>query len=366
MAWNTSTLKETIQRVENDFSVKFFGSASTLRRSVLKTLARVWGGSVQILSFYLGWIYDQCFAFSADGDQLDRHGQEIGVFRKPASFSSGQCDFTGVTGTILPQGTLFQTVQDKLEFATTTDLTIVAGVVSGLITAVSPGTEGNLDSGTVLELVSPIAGINDQATTDVISGGAEREADGAKFTTQDYRGRILFKKRNPPQGGALADYIIWATSVSPCTDNYVFPQIPEANSVTNVVANYNNNPPTMSVDEVQDVFDYLTDPVRKPVTADVRVSSVVVSNIIISADIRPLTTGTQASCDNELRALFKNEGTPASTVPFSQILSAMGGATGVQGVVITGITQDGSNVSDITLNLLQVATLEASFYSELV
>ena len=365
MAWTSPTLSELISRVESDLNTKFFGTAATLRRSVLKVLARVWAGVVYPLHLFLFWIYAQAFAHLADGDQLDRHGQEIGVFRKPATFANGLVLFTGTTGVVIPQGTLIQTVSDRVEYQTTQDVTLTGPTLVS-VTAIVAGSAGNQESGVPLELVSPIVGVDTVRTSGAISEGVEIEGD------EEYRARILYKKRNPPQGGADADYVIWATSVSPVTDCWVFPQYPEANSVTLRVANYNATPPVLSPSEVQDVVDYVTDRSRKPVTADVRVASVQVSAIVVRAQIRPYNTATMAAADTELRDLFSaraksqgEPGTPGTTIARSQVQNAISSATGVTGATITEILQDGVVVTDITLTINQVANLSGSSYTEL-
>lgn len=365
MAWTSPTLSELISRVESDLNTKFFGTAATLRRSVLKVLARVWAGVVYPLHLFLFWIYAQAFAHLADGDQLDRHGQEIGVFRKPATFANGLVIFPGATGVVIPQGTLIQTVSDRVEYQTTQDVTLTGPTLVS-VTAIVAGSAGNQESGVPLELVSPIVGVDTVRTSGAISEGAEIEGD------EEYRARILYKKRNPPQGGADADYVIWATSVSPVTDCWVFPQYPEANSVTLRVANYNASPPVLSPSEVQDVVDYVTDRSRKPVTADVRVASVQASAIVVRAQIRPFNTTTMAAADTELRDLFSarakpqgEPGTPGTSIARSQVQNAISSATGVTGAIITEILQDGVAVTDITLTINQVANLSGSSYTEL-
>lgn len=358
MAWNAPTLSELISRVENDFSVKFFGTAAPLRRGVLKTMARVWAGAVYLLHLFLSWIYDQAFAHLASGDQLDRHGQEVGIYRKPATFATGVAVFTGLNGTSIPQGTLLQSTEDPpVEYQTTAAVTISAGSATVQITAMEAGSAGNLDASSMLELVSPISGVSSVYTPEGISEGAETEAD------EPYRERILFKKRNPPQGGARADYVIWATSVPPVTAAWVFPNFPEANSVTIRVANYEADPPVLSASEVADVLEYVTDDTRRPVTADVRVASVIPSAIIVEAQLRPLTAQTQAAAMVELKDLFQREGVPASTLLRSQVQNAIAGATGVTGAAVTVINQDGTAVQDISLTFNQVATLQGAHFT---
>lgn len=365
MAWNRPTLGEIIARAEGDLSTKFLGSAAPLRRGVLKVLARVWAGAIYLQHLYLAWIYAQGFAHLADDDQLDRHGQEIGVYRKAPTYAFGVLSVTGTPAADIPQGTLYQT-PDGVEYQTTADATVGAGgTVSVTVTAVEAGQQGNQIAGTVLSLVTPVPGITATAPASAgLSGGSDLEGP------DDYRARILFRKRNPPQGGADADYVIWATSVPPVTDAWVYPNFPEANSVSLRVANFNASPPTLSSDEVAGVLAYLTDRRRKPVTADVRVASVVPSSVIVSAQLRPLTAATQAAATVELESLFNahgrltgESGTPGTTVARSQIQDALSRAAGVTGVRVVQVSQDDTIVEDVALSLDQVAVLGGAVYS---
>lgn len=361
MAWTRPTLGELVSRVENDFSVKFFGSAAPLRRGVLSVLARVWAGALYLLHLYLDWIYLQAFAHLASGDQLDRHGQEVGIYRKAAKFSAGVVTFTGTPGTAIPQGTLLQDATDATEYQTTTDAVIgSAGTVEVTVTALVAGEAGNRGAGTTLSLVSPITGVDSSATSSAgLSKGADLEAD------EPYRARILYRKRNPPQGGAAADYVEWATAVSPVTDAWIFPQFPETNSVSIRVANYETDPPLLTADEVADVLDYLNDRTRRPVTADVRVASVQASTVQVVAKIKPLTASVKAAATTELKDLFRREGIPASTIDGSAIQNAMASASGASGAVLVQMVQDGVVVDRLTLSMNQVPVLGTVTFSAL-
>lgn len=361
MAWTRPTLAELITRTENDFSVKFFGSAAPLRRGVLSVLARVWAGAVYLLHLYLGWIYDQAFAYLASGDQLDRHGVELGIYRKAAKFATGSVVFSGTPGTAIPQETLLQDPDDSTEYQTTADAVIGSdGTVAVVVTALVAGSAGNRDAGASLSLVSPITGADPTATSSAgLSKGTDLEAD------EPYRARILYRKRNPPQGGAEADYIEWAMAVSPVTDAWVFPQFPEANSVSVRVANYDASPPVLTADEVADVLEYLTDRTRRPVTADVRVASVQVSTVNVTARIKPFTAAVKAMATTELQDLFRREGVPASTIDGSAIQNAMASASGASGAVLVQLVQDGVVVDGLTLSMNQVPVLGAVTFSAL-
>jgi len=61
------------------------------------------------------------------------------------------------------------------------------------------------------------------ATFAVDSNGLMGGLDGEPYTTDlaNFRGRILFRKRNPPFGGSPADYVQWCTNVIGVTRVFV-------------------------------------------------------------------------------------------------------------------------------------------------
>lgn len=374
MAWTRPSLPELTSRIENDLNVRFFTTTGPLRRSALKILARVVAGGVYVVLLFVSWIYDQAFAHLADGDQLDRHGQEVGVFRKPAAYAKGFVNITGVAGTNIPQGTLFSAVTvdngvaTTWEYETTEFATVeVGGTVSVGVSAVQPGVGGNQPVGTVLEIVTPLADIEPTcAVTVALADGADKEAD------EPYRRRVLFRKHNPPQGGADADYVIWATTVSGVSDAWAFPNYPEANSVSVRIANFQADPPVCSPAVVANTLAYLTDRTRRPVTADVRVQSVAMVDITVSAQIRPNTASSRASVIAEIEAALSAEGrakgdpgAPGTTISLSRLQSAMASASGVDAAEIVQVTQAGSPVSEIALNINSIARLTGTTFSVL-
>jgi uncharacterized phage protein gp47/JayE len=203
-------------------------------------------------------------------------------------------------------------------------------------------------------------------TGETFIGGSDLEDPEA------YRARIWFKKKNPPQGGADPDYIEWATSVAPVTDAWIFPQFPEANSVSVRVANYDANPPTVASGDVAKVLAYLTDRKRKPVTADIRVLSVVISPITVAAAFRPFTAATRAAAEAALRDLFSSHGkdraepgAPGTTIAASQIQDTISGAAGILACTLGTMTQDAATVTQVSLSMNQVPALGAVTFTAL-
>lgn len=99
--------------------------------------------------------------------------------------------------------------QDGVRFHVTATSDPSAGKITVTVQADETGLSGNLTAGDVLTLISPVAGVNsDGVVADAgISGGADVESVAELLT------RLLYRKRNPPTGGALHDYVIWATEL---------------------------------------------------------------------------------------------------------------------------------------------------------
>ncbi|MFW1504105.1 baseplate J/gp47 family protein, partial [Vibrio parahaemolyticus] len=69
------------------------------------------------------------------------------------------------------------------------------------------GAAGNLAQGETLTLVSTVPGVQPNGISDGITGGADVESVSSVLE------RLLFRKRNPPMGGAVHDYVAWCREV---------------------------------------------------------------------------------------------------------------------------------------------------------
>ncbi|NQX60444.1 baseplate J/gp47 family protein [Paenibacillus qinlingensis] len=155
------------------------------------------------------------FAGTTFGSYLDLRCAERGVTRKEAMKAVGQVKFTGVVGTVVPQGTRVGTLADTL-LGTSSMMfeTLAAAVVdsSGYVmvsvSAVEGGSKGNVPSGAISLLITPIAGIMSVTNTAPMTGGAEVEKDDALLN------RYYAKVRSPGTSGNKADYLNWALDVA--------------------------------------------------------------------------------------------------------------------------------------------------------
>jgi len=369
MAWQSQTLAELIARVEQDFSARFFGTSAPLRRSVLKVLARVWAAIVFLLTLLLEWIYRNSFVHLCDPDQVPLHGIPIGIYQTPSQFASGPVKATGTIGETVDQGTIIQDIDGNLEYETVQDYDFDENGEAVLeITSLDGGTEYNQLADTIMEFQSSNPNWDTEVVVqeDGLAGGDDQE------DLEDERARILYKKQNPPQGGADADYVQRVTALPNITQAWVLGGYPQANNVQVVLADYDKveltppQPPTVADADVERAQESITDPTWKPVTAVPIASSCIPANVVVGARIRPNTSQNRDAANREIRALFIQTGTPNKSIPDETITAAITKVYSIEAAELDQLLQDDVPVEAVTLGFKGVAWLSGSTYGDLV
>ncbi len=181
---------------------------------------------------YQGYIAQELFP-DTTVDNLDRHAGIWGLTRLTASAATGQAVGAGTNGTIVPSGTV---ATDPLgnSYFTTAAATVSGGAVTANWTASTAGAQGNLVAGTVLTLLSPIAGLSPQsftvlgeasvagasgtvvpASVPMLDPAGNAYVSGASVTLAGTSGTITFGATSP--GGfslAAGTVLSFSTSVS--------------------------------------------------------------------------------------------------------------------------------------------------------
>lgn len=322
MPFQRPTLSELIARITADFVSRLALAGAVLRRSVIAVFARVEAAAVHGLYGYIEYLSRQFFADTAEDEWLLRKAALYGIYPQDAVPASGDIQFTisGANITI-PEGTVVQRT-DGVQFATTADLTIVAGSGTVEVEALVAGANGNTPSGAPVTLVSPITGVFSQAVV-----GASGIVDGSdQESVESVRERLLNRLRQPPHGGAAADYVTWAREVPGVTRAWVYPAWlgPGTVGVTFVTDGADPIIPTPTkVDEVQAYIDTV-----KPVTADVTVFAPEEFPVDITLSITPDNTAVRQAAEAEIADLFTRVGEPGATIYPSQISEAVSLAQG--------------------------------------
>ncbi|TKA91801.1 baseplate J/gp47 family protein [Guyparkeria sp. SB14A] len=351
MPFARPSLPTLIERNRADVESRLPGTEPRLRRSVLGALGRSVAGEMHGLYGYLDWLSRQIVPSTAEAEILERHASWWGIDRNPAAAATGNVEFSGSDGAIIPAGTTLQR-SDGIEYATDAEATISGGTATAAVTASAGGQDTSAVAGVSLQLTSPISGVQSSATvaSGGLTGGADEESD------DDLRDRLRKRVQQPPQGGAVSDYEQWALEVEGVTRVWVMPRWNGIGTVGVYFTRDDDAAIIPDAAEVQAVQDYLDD--LRPVTADVTAYAPTEAAQDMTIQLAPNDSATQAAVEAELADLFRREanvedGNGAGTILISHIREAISTATGETDHVLVSPT------SDITLNPGELATLGA-------
>lgn len=153
----------------------------------------------------------QCLVDYAIYPMIDYLGALVGVERLSAQYAVTTLQFTLsealAVDLLIPVSSLVATTDGLYSFATDTDLTIVAGSLTGTVmaTAETAGSEANdYAIGTITELLSTLSYIDSVSNVTVTSGGVNEETD------DQLRARIKLAPESFSVAGARNAYIYWA------------------------------------------------------------------------------------------------------------------------------------------------------------
>jgi len=328
MAFKVETLKEWGSRFRASFRAETPGSDAWLWPNVWGVLAKVLAQWAYLFDRRIKTALDQAFVSKATIDYLTRHGDELGMPRKQASYPEGAVRFTGTLGTSIPAGTIL-TRDDGATYATdATALVPAVGYIDVAVTGQATGPSGNALADTPLVMSPAIAAIT-ETVVDPKGIGRGSDIEGI----EDYRQRLLFRKRNPPHGGSESDYEMWALSVAGVTRAWAKGNAFREGTVAVWVmmddAYLDGIPQQADLDAVQAVFD-----LNKPATATAVAIAPNLDNIDITIkNLTPDTAEVRANVEAALIELFKQAPQPSlPDQPFSLRISwiwqAIANATG--------------------------------------
>lgn len=327
------TLSQLIARNEADFASRL-GIGPLLPRSVLAVLARQVAGGSHELHGHIEWLARNFFPDRAEGPELERWATILSLPRKAAAFAEGSAEISGGEGTAIAIGTLLRRA-DGERFETTAAATITGGVASLELRAVLAGLSGNTPAATVLRLVSPIAGVSSSAEVEIegLVGGLETETD------EELRARILQRLGEPPQGGAVRDYVRWALEVAGVTRAWAFQNYLGLGTV-GVAFTVDDDPsgPFPTPAQEAEVGAYIEE--RRPVTAQVFVFGPLPYMVDLTVELTPDDDATRSAVTLQLQDLLYRVGVPGGTVKLSHLREAISNAAGETDSVVLSPTAD--------------------------
>lgn len=322
MPFNRPTLSQIIDRVKQDLEAKLTNSSPVLRRSVVAVLSRVVAGASHVLHGHLDWLYKQLFPTLADEDNLLQWGSIWAVERKAASFTERNVLFTGSIGSVILAGAEVQRA-DGVIYIVDVGGTFVGPTLELKVIAEEAGENSNVDTGVILQVVEPIAGVQNECTvtaTDAIDGADQEDIEA-------YRARVLSRIANPPQGGTEADYEAWALEVAGVTRAWCTPLFLGPGTVGLAFVRDNDISIIPDAGEVAEVQAYIDE--RRPVTVDFTAYAPATQAVNFNIDLLANDTADiREAVEAELKDLFLREASPGGTILISRIREAISIAAG--------------------------------------
>jgi uncharacterized phage protein gp47/JayE len=321
MAFETPDLRSLITKTQADIEAELPGSNARLRRSNLNVLGRVQAGVAHGMYGFIREFLSQCLPWSKGF--LVRQWAEIWkVQARPAVAAERPATFTGANGSLIEADTRLQAV-DGREYATLADVTVIAGTAIVTVIAIEPGAAGNVDGGTVLSLVNPVAGVNADAT--VGAGGVTGiDAESVDSLYKRFEQRV----QSPPHGGSEDDYKSWALEVPGVTQAWVYTDLDGEDTIQVFFVRDDDASPIPDAAEVTAVQDYINAPNRKPLTAAMNVYAPVAKLIDFTVEVVPNTPAVRAAVEQELKDFVRRVATLGGTVIATQADEAISLAQG--------------------------------------
>ncbi|WP_050926342.1 baseplate J/gp47 family protein [Vibrio harveyi] len=327
MPFNVPTLRQLIESGLIDIEASLdtvlpkFGIEQALNAAV--------SGSMRDIYDYQTWIVRQIIPSTESEDQtiIDTARYE-GVIQKLASNASGSVTLVGSVPISIDT---VMTHSDGRLYRVTASNAPSGGSVTVDVEAEESGADGNLAQGETLTLVSTVPGVQPNGICDGITGGADTESVASVLE------RLLFRKRNPPMGGAVHDYVAWCREVAgvtrawaedlyqgPATVGYAFvfddrldilPTYQDQVAMANYI--YRHSDPATGTD------------VGRPGGIEAVYIPLQLKTTDLSINISPDTTELRQSVQSSIEGYFKTL-SPGSTLRLSSVRTAIGSVSGIE------------------------------------
>lgn len=317
-----------------DIEGKIGQTVPTLPKAFFRVLAMALAGVLALMYRFGAWVYDQIFVSTAAAEALARRGAEYGLTRNPAQAAVLTATVTGASDTVTQAGWLWQS--GGIVYEQQADVAIVAGTATITVECLTAGDVGNLANGATISLVTPQAGVDNDATiASTITTGEDEEG------LEVFRARIAFRQKNPPQGGAIPDYINWALEVPGIVKAFAYNTAPGVVTVYPLIALSGTRIPDGA--KIAEVDAYLEDEYRKPLCATVVTAAMTERTITptvtsVTPDNATLRAAIEAAWTAHLLGRFPkqyaDEALPTNVISLSGLLAEAMGA-GAQGIVAT-------------------------------
>ena len=327
MPYNVPTLKQLI----NSGVLDIEASIDTLlpKFSVERAVNTAFSSAVRDLYDFQSWIVRQIIPTSESEDQtiLDIARSE-GVVQKLAEAATGNVRFKGSTP--LPVNSEMSHSDGRVYLVTSSQEPVNGEVITQVV-AQEVGIAGNMALGETLTLISAVPGVESKGISNDISGGANLEP------ISEVLERLLYRKRNPPMGGAPHDYVAWCREVAGVTRAWCVDRYQGGSTVGYAFVFDNRDDILPTTTDYQNMADYIyrhKDPATNNdvgAPAGIEPVKMHISLLTTNMTIRliPDTSENRTAVEKSLKGLFKTL-SPGDTLLISSVRTAIGSQSDVQ------------------------------------
>lgn len=220
------TLKELYDEIIQDLQTEMGVTLNPFGKMFLRAQAAVQAAKLKLFYLQIGSVQKNLFADTAEpesmGGTLERIGR-LKINRNPFPATAGKYNVTVTTtgSAFIPTNTIFKSLESALNsgvlLITDQDYSIDPTNNEIELRALVPGLESKLNVNDGLSCTVPIVGITGEAVVQ-----AESVSPTAAESEEDYRQAIVDSYRLEPQGGAPADYILWAQDAPGVVRSYPY------------------------------------------------------------------------------------------------------------------------------------------------
>lgn len=318
------------------------------------------GIEIQTLQMQLDEALKNSFALFAEGDYMDYKLSEVGLERNLSTYNQRRLQIEADAGVEIPAGYVVSAVitddsGNPIEYTTDAAVSFTtSGALTVDLTAVEPGTQGNLATGTQFILMPPIAGVRVITDLGTTTSAVDDEDDEAAYS------RYEFRVQNPDTGGNKFDYETWAMEVDGVGAAKCIPRWNGNGTVKVVIVDSQLQPDGGTlVKAVQDFLDPGSTGLgdgKAPLGAKVTVVSAAAKTINIAATVTLLPGYTKTEVTESFTALFmdylRNMIFTEKPILYNQIGGLLIRTPGVEDY--TGLTVNGA-AADIPVGAEEVA-----------
>jgi uncharacterized phage protein gp47/JayE len=261
------TLSQIREDIIADLEAQYGDSIPLVGKVFLNALATVQAGKLKLMYLAIGLLQKNIFVDTADsessGGTLERYGR-IKLGRNPFPATAGQYEvsITGTIGGVIPGQTIFKSNDDSSNpgrlYVLDSDFELESSPDTITLRALTSGLDGKLEIGDELTSTTPLTDASDDATVT-----SETVEPLSAEDLEEYREKTLEAYRLEPQGGAAADYRLWAFDVQGVAKVYPYATSGETNEVdvyveaTQADSTDGHGTPTQDIlDEVAEVIEF--------------------------------------------------------------------------------------------------------------